>query len=60
MCQAQNGYGSPMRSDAVHMEAGEQGCAEQGLSSDPGWGLGSAFHLGFDGGVSSVSELSGD
>lgn len=37
-CQAQNGYGSPVRSDPLRMEAGERGCGR--VSSD---GVGSAW-----------------
>lgn len=58
-CEAQNGYGMPMRSEAVRMEAGEQG-SSRGLSSGLGWGPGSAFHPGFGGVVSHVSEPSED
>lgn len=35
-CQAQNGYGTPVRSDAVRMEAGER--RGQGLGLRPGVG----------------------
>ena len=59
ICQAQNGYGTSKRSDAVRMEAGEQGSAGQGRELGPGVGVGTAFHPGFGGGGGSGSEPSG-
>lgn len=63
MCQAQNGYGTPMWSDAVRMEAGEAGVRSGSVSADLGWGSGSgsgsAFPPGFGGGVSRGSEPPG-
>lgn len=45
-CQAQNGYGTPMMSDGVRMEAGECGQVWQGLEPDLRWALGLLFQLG--------------